>query len=214
MDLMHAVTKRAPAAAIVNRTVQFILSTDDLDRVGDSIDQSGWDLKNYKKNPVVLWSHDNRQPPIGRMAKIGVVDGDLVGSVEFATGEQNPFADTIFKLVEGGFINAGSVGFKILRYEIREDKNSWGIDIKEQELFEYSICGVPCNPAALRKAADLGVSMEDAPRVLIEAAQHDESARKLLIDTALEKMACKSIGHFKRAYSVRSKEFQLGQLAR
>lgn len=213
MELMHVATKRL-TAPIDNRKVQFVLSTDDLDRAGDTIDQSGWNLKNYKQNPVVLWAHDNRQPPIGRMSKIGVQDGELVGTVEFATADQSPFADTVFRLVEGGFVNAGSVCFKILKYEIRETETSWGLDIQEQELLEYSICGVPCNPSALRKAAELGVSMDDAPLVLIEAAMRDDSARKLLIETALETRACKSIAHFKNAYGVRAREFQLGQRAR
>jgi hypothetical protein len=27
--------------------------------MGDTIEQSGWDLNAYQRNPVVLWAHDS-----------------------------------------------------------------------------------------------------------------------------------------------------------
>ena len=59
-----------------DRTFTFTLSTRDVDRANDTIDQSGWRLDNYKRNPVVLFSHDHRGLPIGRTVAIGVEGGD------------------------------------------------------------------------------------------------------------------------------------------
>ena len=35
----------------------FVVSTAQVDRAGDQIDQNGWDLEGYTRNPVVLLSH-------------------------------------------------------------------------------------------------------------------------------------------------------------
>ena len=46
--------------------VSFIASTDDVDRYSDIIDQKGWQLDNYKKNPVILFNHNSQALPIGK----------------------------------------------------------------------------------------------------------------------------------------------------
>ena len=33
-----------------------------VDRGGDMIPKDAWDLKNYSKNPIILFSHDKNQP--------------------------------------------------------------------------------------------------------------------------------------------------------
>jgi hypothetical protein len=49
-----------------------VISTADLDRHGESINQNGWELENYRKNPVVLWSHEHWSMPVGITEKIEV----------------------------------------------------------------------------------------------------------------------------------------------
>ncbi|NKI20347.1 hypothetical protein HFN20_03700 [Paenibacillus dendritiformis] len=49
-----------------NRVLRFIGSTETEDRDQDVIRATGWQLENYKKNPVFLWAHDYTVPPIGR----------------------------------------------------------------------------------------------------------------------------------------------------
>jgi len=39
-----------------NREITFTISTSGVDRDGDILDQAGWELGNYIKNPVVLRS--------------------------------------------------------------------------------------------------------------------------------------------------------------
>lgn len=155
MSKLFAVSRLMPGAEVKDRVARFILSTSVEDRGGDTVDQSGWRLENYLKNPVVLWGHDYRTPPIGRCLNPHVTGGALVSDIEFATAEQHPFADTIYQLVAAGFINAGSVGFVPVRYEI--NRETGGLDFKEQELLEYSIVGVPMNPEALAAARSMGL---------------------------------------------------------
>ncbi len=54
-----------------NRVIRFVASDETPDRVGDIIKVSGWNLTNYKKNPVVLWGHDQANtPPIGKAVNV------------------------------------------------------------------------------------------------------------------------------------------------
>ena len=46
--------------------VSFIASTANPDRYGDVINQRGWDLGKYRKNPVILLNHNANSLPIGR----------------------------------------------------------------------------------------------------------------------------------------------------
>jgi HK97 family phage prohead protease len=157
-DLIYITSRRAePKTDAVARTIPFRLSNAVQDRAGDTVSLSGWKLENYLANPIILWGHDHDLPSIGRMARLGLEGDWLVGDVTFATKEQHPFADTIFRLVDGGFINAGSVGFKPLRWAYREKDG--GIDWLEQELLEYSICNIPMHPGALARAVARGVDI-------------------------------------------------------
>ena len=140
------------------RTLRFVFSDATVDHSGDSIDPKGWDLGIFKRNPVALFSHMSWDPPIGRASNV-VVDGDkLVGDIEFAAAEVYDFADTIYRLVKGGFLKAVSVGFMPKEWAFSSDKNRpYGIDFKKQTLLEISVCPVPCNPNALGEARSLGV---------------------------------------------------------
>ena len=49
-----------------------VASTEDEDRDKDIIRQDGWDLKNFKKNPVVPWSHNYWDVPVAKSLKTWV----------------------------------------------------------------------------------------------------------------------------------------------
>lgn len=121
-----------------------LASTASIDRQGDSIDQAGWDLKNFKTNPVLIWAHDYSLLPIGKVTRIEVVKGNLEADFEFASKEANPMAAQIEKLYEDGIVNASSVGF------IMKERN--GHVITKAELLELSLVPVPANQDALRLA--------------------------------------------------------------
>jgi len=142
----------------VERTKRFVFSDATVDHAGDSIDPKGWDLAIFKRNPVALFSHMSWEPPIGRASNVHVENNQLVGDIEFATADIYDFADTIFRLVDGGFMNAVSVGFKPKEWAFTADKDRpYGIDFKKQTLLEISVCPVPCNPSALGEARSLGI---------------------------------------------------------
>ncbi len=144
-----------------SRVVRFVGSTEDVDRDGDVIQVSGWDLRPFKKNPVVLWSHDYRIPAIGKAIRVEKVEGKLTFDVEFAKREEHELADTIFRLVKGGFLRATSVGFIPKEIADRTDeegeKLASGRLFKKQELLELSIVNVPSNPHALEEAYAKGI---------------------------------------------------------
>lgn len=139
------------------RTIEFTSSTEGSDRMGDVIRVAGWDLANFEKNPVFLFSHRSEDPPIGRILgskkELGK-NAALVQTAQFATKDIYPFADTIFKLYKAGFMNAVSVGFMPKSYQpiISPDDEGGkflGYEFLEQELFELSAVPVPANPEAL-----------------------------------------------------------------
>ena len=145
------------------RKIEFIISNASKDRYGDVIEVSGWDLKQYKKNPVVLFGHDSRQPPIGRATrtwKDGEGDkGALRSIAEFMPPDISAFADSIFKMYVKGFLKAVSVGFKPLEYEaLDEEAGIWaGVRFIKQELLEFSAVPIPANPEALVDAKSVGI---------------------------------------------------------
>jgi HK97 family phage prohead protease len=135
--------------------VLFKISTETPDSYDDVIKADGWDLERYKKNPVVLWAHSHWQPPVGQALSVEVKDGDLVASAKFADAETYAFADTVFRLLQGKFLRATSVGFFPKEWTYDEDRG--GYNFIAQELFEFSVVPVPANPDALALAVSDGI---------------------------------------------------------
>ncbi len=119
-----------------------VASTASEDRHGEVIDVSGWNLKNFKKNPVLLWAHDHTIPAIGKVKRIWISNGRLM--FKGIWQEATEMGRAAKSLVEGGFINSFSVGF--LPYEM--DGNTY----TKQELLEISLVNVPANPDAMMMA--------------------------------------------------------------
>ena len=139
--------------------VDGVFSTQDVDRQDEVIMQSGWDLTNYKNNPVVLYAHDYHDFPIAKMVEIGTEPNtrlpgtsQLVGKMQFAV-EENPKAKIAFDLMTGGFLNTFSVGFKNNRWEVDEANDT--VYLNENELLEVSVVPVPANQMALAKSKGL-----------------------------------------------------------
>ncbi|WP_425490032.1 hypothetical protein, partial [Azospirillum tabaci] len=72
------------------RTVDFVISTASEDRENDVISLSGWQLSNYRKNPVVLWAHDSSDLPVGKSLSETVDGKALHSTCQFATKDENP----------------------------------------------------------------------------------------------------------------------------
>ncbi len=65
-------TRAEPGAQGAGLT--FIASDETPDRYGDVILVSGWQLENFRKNPVFLLGHDYGAPAIGRVGRINTED--------------------------------------------------------------------------------------------------------------------------------------------
>jgi hypothetical protein len=153
------------AVDVEGRTLHITGTTEARDRDGDVITIAGWQLDNYKKNPVFLWGHDYRAAPIGRTVKV-VRRRDpsrLDFEIMFPRAGTMPFADMILDLYDQKIINASSVGFMPVEWEdLQPDPDNppplgmfgpkMGRRYKKHELLELSGCSVPSNPEALQNA--------------------------------------------------------------
>jgi HK97 family phage prohead protease len=117
------------------------------DRDRDILNQEGFDLKNFKKNPVIPWSHNYWEPPIAKSTKTWV-DGDLMFKPKFDMNDE--FARKIFDKYKNGYLTSFSVGFIGLEFSPRDEKDPWfgGREFTKMELLEISCVTVPANPNA------------------------------------------------------------------
>jgi hypothetical protein len=151
-------TSGAIAAGGKGRSIGFVFSDESVARDGHTIATRGWELTSFQANPVFLFGHDDRSPPVGRVTRIAKSGTQLVGTVEFADEATYPFADTIFRLFKGGFLNATSVSWLPLEWKHSSDKSRpYGIDFLRQELLEISAVPVPALPTALVTARAAGI---------------------------------------------------------
>jgi len=128
-----------------------IASTETKDRMGDVIKAEGWDLKNFKKNPVIQFAHKYDQPPIGIAENIRVQDKKLIFEPVFH--EITQLARDVKRMFEEGIMRAFSVGFIPKKFinekgEEVEPKMRDNI-IAEAELLEISAVPIPANAEAL-----------------------------------------------------------------
>lgn len=124
-----------------------VASTNREDRHGEVVDNNGWDLKAYKKNPVILWAHDHTEPAIGTAKKIWV-DGEGKKAklmIQPVIHEITEKAKAVKQLIEQGIIRSLSVGFKPM-------ESPDGITFTQNELLEVSMVNVPANADAMMMA--------------------------------------------------------------
>jgi HK97 family phage prohead protease/HK97 family phage major capsid protein len=138
--------------------LEFVLSDETPDRMEDIIASDGWDLSNFKKNPIALFNHKS-DFPIGRWRGLRVEDKQLRGHLQLAPEGTSPRIDEIRKLIEAGILRAVSVGFRPIEHESLDKKNPFsGHRYTKSELVETSLVSVPANPNALAVAKSLQIS--------------------------------------------------------
>lgn len=141
------------------RTLTALISTKAVDREGEALSPDGVNLANYKKNPVVMWAHNYREPPIGKNLWIKKTADGILAKTQFA---KTAFADEIFSLYKGDFLKAWSVGFIPDQDAVDEDPKADGKKkprrtYNKWELLEYSAVPIPANPEALTQAVEQGL---------------------------------------------------------
>jgi HK97 family phage prohead protease len=140
-------------------TLTAMVSTGARDRMDESLDPMGADIKNYLKNPVVLWAHDYTQPPIGKALWTKRTQDGVISKVKFANTE---FAQEIFQLYKDGFLKAFSVGFVPKKWEDGDGDKKPRRKFTSWEMLEFSAVPVPANPEALSLAISKGILKTDS----------------------------------------------------
>lgn len=179
------------------RSFDVVASTDTLDGHGDVVEQT-FDLKRYKKNPVVLWMHNSfgfldgsRAEdflPIGRAESVKVTEGQLEARIILATADANPIAERVFLLWQQKILRAVSIGFRPGKVT-REENNDTGkvtYRLANNELFEISVVAIPSNPDAVAKALH-EAEHEEFRRLAAPTAASGGAQRKKTMDEDLKK---------------------------
>lgn len=131
-------------------TLSVAVATDtSVDRDGEIVDPAGLDLTNFLKNPVLLYAHDYRSDPIGKVISIKREGSRILFTPEFAVGISER-AKQYFELCKQGFLNAFSIGFIPKEWADRDDGTGNRTRVfTKSELLEISLVPVPANPNAL-----------------------------------------------------------------
>lgn len=147
----------AKAGDVAGNVLDFTISTQDRDRHRDTVAVNGWDVENFKANPVVLWAHNYDMIPVGKALTIGTSSVALVSRAEFPDQDLNAFGFMVYRLLCEQYLRATSVGFIPMEWTYDEEAN--GYNILTQELLEYSIVPVPANPNTLQNAIGKGIDL-------------------------------------------------------
>jgi len=176
-EMIYKVLEDCEVKKLGERQYEFIASTSDIDRDGEVIDVKGWDLKNFKKNPVIMYAHDYRTLPIGKALRVWISEGKLKNTIEFPPEGTYEFADIVERLVDTGYLKTESVGFIPGEWVDAEDDKLPRRKFTKQELLEISIVPVPSNPEALRNALDNGVITTKEMETITKPEETDDYIR-------------------------------------
>lgn len=169
------------------RSVQFTISKEVVDRDGDILRAGGVDFTNYMKNPVFLPFHNSHDFPLGKVTKFWVEGNAVKAIVYFPTleelssdpknaSEKAKLVDFTYYAYKTGLLNAVSVGF--IPLEWTETKT--GFDITKWELLEFSAVAVPANQDAIAEAVkSFGLNES----VVKEFLTTEKSGRRISADT-------------------------------
>jgi HK97 family phage prohead protease len=131
-----------------NRMITFCFSDDQMDRQGEIVDQSTWDVKNYMNNPLILWGHDpsENENVLGQGISLDLNNnGKSYITAQFDDAETNPKADTIFRQLVKRTLRCVSAGFINHTWDVQNDVPI----LKDNELLEVSVVAIPANPRAI-----------------------------------------------------------------
>ena len=153
----------------------FVLSTESVDRVGDVIRADGWDLTEFKRNPIALFGHMHDKV-IGIWKNVRVEGKQLLGRLHLAEPGTSELVDTTRKLIEQRILKAVSVGFMPIDGKPRDKNDPYGgWEYTQSALHEVSVVAVPANPEALSMAKAL-CSEECADILFVRPDAADDAA--------------------------------------
>ena len=186
---VKVVYKAAELQAAGDDQYEFVASDETTDRYGDVVRVAGWELSNYKRNPIVLFQHQPSNP-VGIASKVWIDGKKLMSRVKLAVEGTSPFIDSLRKLLAQKIIRAVSVGFMPTadpRY-IRDPENDRviGLEFVGQELMEISLVSIPANPNALSLAKSLNIPELHLQRVFNTSLAGKQDASVFLQNKSAE----------------------------
>lgn len=152
---------------IENWTFKVVASDETVDRVWESIKIDGRDLKNYLKNPIILFGHkyNDMDDVVWKATKIYVENNALIVEWIFAWTKS---WQQLRQLYEEWILKTVSVWFIVKERDASNSKI-----ITKAELLELSFVPVPCNPNALSLNKDILDAMIE--NWLIKEIETDEN---------------------------------------
>lgn len=174
--------RASEVVSLGEREFEFVASDETPDSYGDIVRLEGWDLRRYKKNPIILFNHSS-SVPVGFSPKVWIDEAakKLMCRVKLADEGTSEFIDTLYKLMKQRIVRAMSVGFRATKdVNILRDKdgNFSGLEFVGQELLENSIVSVPANPNSLAQMKSIGASDAFIRRVSAQDAIVQASIRE------------------------------------
>lgn len=200
----------SPIAGSLNeaeRTVEFIVSTDEVDSDGEILDQS-WDLTAYSKNPIVVFNHKTNRyltaeeaVPVGRAIWCKMVEGHLEVKLKIADSGRHPHADLMWFALADGRLNAVSPGFfpKNARFELRDGKEI--LVLSDLDLREISLAPLPSNTSAVAKSLDSKDVDDDEKELrasLVAKARAQQLTQKTATPAAKDSMTDEEIAALRK----------------
>lgn len=143
----------SPSDGLSDIVASFTISTARVDSYNTTFAVEGWELEDYKKNPVVLFGHDAWGCPIGRDIGVHVLDDKtaLKGVARFVDPSLDEEGYKVAKMVRAGLINGASIRFDPIEWEYNSERDGadsmWSrpVDFKRQRLTEWSVVVLPSN---------------------------------------------------------------------
>jgi HK97 family phage prohead protease/HK97 family phage major capsid protein len=156
---------------------EYVLSDETVDRMGEVIAASGWDLSNFgsDRNPIALFNHHS-DAIIGRWEKVRVEGKRLLGRLVLADEGTDELVDKVRKLWKQGILRAVSVGFRPLeKQKLNEKSDDYFGPFRylRQELVECSLVAVPANPNALQVSRAFELPVDIQRQIFGKSASQD-----------------------------------------
>ena len=173
--------------------VEYVASDESIDSYREVIRADGWRFNRFLKNAPFVDSHDYcaLEKLLGKVVDMQIVGGKLVETVQWAIDvAENKLAQLGWKMTQGGYLKAVSVGFiptrlvspydnsaqfnaELARLGLKPEAGVRCIYL-EQEQIELSACIIGANPNALAKSYKAGVIDDaDLDLISIEVAKRE-----------------------------------------
>jgi HK97 family phage major capsid protein/HK97 family phage prohead protease len=175
-DLIYRIAKQSDADPF-----EYVMSEESVDRMGDVIQADGWDLADFKRNPIGLFNH-HADAIIGRWENVRVLGRQLRARFVFAEEGTSQIADTARKLWNQKILRGASVGFQAVKREPLHkdaDPHFGPFRYLKQQLLECSLVSVPANPNALPVMRSYHLLPEISRQIFGKPASQDRAVSRV-----------------------------------